>query len=243
MIIALYIIIAIIFVTALAYIVVNKIPKKFHWIISLLLLLLIVILSVKIVGSIKKPIKFAKEKQKRYTQVIKNLKLIRDAEVAYIKNNNVYTADKNALINFIDKDSFPIVEVYTEQKKVNRGGGIFITIDERVEKITGYTPVRAGFAGRDYKNMFKVPGTDKIFDLKVDSVMKIEDIMSSTFLAQVDKADVLHGMDDYLVAEEKEAIGGTQVKGKFIAVGALEDVKITGNWPPIYDGKKNKEKK
>lgn len=242
MIIAIYIIIAIIVVAALAYIVVNKIPKKFHWVISLLLLLLIVFLSVKIISSIKKPIEFAKEKQKRYAKVISNLKLIRDAEVAYIKNNNAYTADKEALINFIDKDSFPIVEVFTQQKKVNRGGGIFITIDERVEKIAGYKSVKASFAGRDYKNMFKVPGTDKIFDLKVDSVMKIEDIMSSTFLASVDKAYVLHGMDDYLITEEKEAIGGTQVKGKFIAVGSLEDVKVTGNWPPLYDDKKNKKK-
>ncbi len=239
--IAIYIILALLAVAAMAYAVVNFIPKKLHWLISLILLTLIVLLSYKIVGSIMKPIKFAKEKQTRYTKVINNLKMIRDAEVAYNKVNNHYTADKSELINFIETGKFPIVEVTTEIKKVRRSGGIFINKEVRVEKVTGYKDVRADFAGRDYKNMFKVPGSSAMFDVKVDSVEKVEGIKSSVFLAQVDKAVVLKGMDDYLIQEEKEAIGGTQVKGEYISVGSLVDVKVNGNWPPIYDGKKDKE--
>lgn len=241
MILALYILIALIAVALLAYAVVNFIPKKMHWIISLILIVLIALLSWKIVGSIMKPIKFAKQKRAKYTKVINNLKMIRDAEVAYNKNYGHFTANKNSLIAFIDTAKFAITEVTTEIKTINRGGGITIDKEIRVEKITGYTPVRAEFAGRDYKNMFKVPGTDKMFTVKVDSVEKVEGIKSSVFLAQVDKAIVLHGMDDYLVQEEKEAIGGTQVKGEYISVGSLSDVKVTGNWPPVYDGKKNKK--
>jgi hypothetical protein len=239
--IILYIILALIAVAVVAYLVVNFIPKKMHWLVSLILLAMIVFLGMKIVGSIMKPIKFAKVKRAKYTKVIDNLKMIRDAEVAYNKNNGAYTADKNVLISFIDTGRFPIVDVSTKIIKVRQSGGIYINKEVRVEKITGYTDVRAKFAGRNYKDMFKVPGTDIMFDIKTDTIEKVEGIKSSVFMAQVDKADVLKGMDAYLIAEEKEAIGGTQVKGKFITVGSLEDVKVTGNWPPIYDSKKDRE--
>ncbi|MCF6350665.1 MAG: hypothetical protein L3J23_06490 [Flavobacteriaceae bacterium] len=239
---ALYILLALVLIAVVAYIIVNFVPKKLHWLLSLVLLALIVLLSFKIIGSIMKPIKFAKEKKVKYTKVIANLKMIRDAQVAYNKKNGRYTADKSALIAFVDTGKLPITEVKTEIKKINRGGGIVIDKEIRVEKIVGYTNVRKDFAGRDYKNMFKVPGTKKMFDIKIDSVEKVDGIQSSVFLAQVDKADILLGMDAYLIQEEKEAIGGTQVKGKFISVGSLTDVKVTGNWPPIYDGKKVKVK-
>ncbi len=240
MILAVYILLALIAVAAVAYVVVNFIPKKLHWLISLILLALIVLMSYKIVGSIMKPIKFAKIKRAKYTKVIHNLKMIKDAEVAYQKNHKHFTADKAALVKFVDSDSIPNIEVSTKIVKVRRGG---ITVDKevRVEKIVSYTPVKSAFAGRDYKNMFKVPGTDIMFDIKADSIEKVEGIMSSVFEAKVDKADVLHGMDSYLIASEKEAIGGTEVKGKFISVGSLEDVKVSGNWPPIYDGRKKKD--
>ena len=241
MIIALYILLALIAVAVVAYLVVNFIPKKLHWLISLILLALIVLLSWKIVGSIMKPIRFATKKKARYTKVIKNLKMIRDAEVLYNKNNNQYTANKNELISFVDTGRLPIIEVSTKIIKVRRRGGITVDKEVREEKVTGYKSVKGEFAGRDYKSMFKVPGTSKEFIVKVDSVEKVEGIKSSVFLAQVDKADVLHGMDAYLIEEEKEAIGGTQVKGEYISVGSLTDVKVNGNWPPIYDGKKEKE--
>lgn len=238
-----YVVIAALVVVGLAILVVNYVPKDKHWIVSLILLILIIFLGYKIVASIMKPIKFAEEKKDRYAKVIDNLKMIRDAEIAYNRNYRKYTADKNELISFIDTGRFPIVKVTTKPKKVRsqRGGNIYITIDERIETLQGYKAVKDGFKDRDYKNMFKVPGTATEFDLKVDSIMKIEGLMSSLFEAKVDKAIVLAGMDDYLIEEEKRSLGGTEVKGPFISVGSLEDIKVNGNWPPLYDGKKNKE--
>ena len=52
---------------------------------------------------------------------------------------------------------------------------------------------------------------------------------------KVDKALILAGMDGNLVKQEKEAIGGEEIRGEFIRVGSLTDVSEDGNWPPYYD--------
>jgi len=41
-----------------------------------------------------------------------------------------------------------------------------------------------------------------------------------------------------LIRQEKEALGGINVPGEYIAVGSLEEVNSNGNWPPFYDGPK-----
>ena len=80
------IILAGIVVTALlAYAIVNYIPRKLHWIVSVVLIALAALLVYKINFEIRKPIKFNKAKKVKYAKVINNLKIIRDAEVAYKK--------------------------------------------------------------------------------------------------------------------------------------------------------------
>ena len=109
-----------------------------------------------------------------------------------------------------------------------------IEVEERVVDTIGYKDVRADFAGRDYKNMFKVPDTDAHFDLKTGYVEKVQGIKSPVFIAQVDKAIVLDGLSEQLIRQEKEALA-PEVTGAYVSVGDLEDVKTNGNWPIIYD--------
>ena len=85
--------------------------------------------------------------------------------------------------------------------------------------------------------MLRVPGTDVQFDITVGSLEKVAGLQLPVFLAKVDKAVVLEGLDDHLVGQEKEAIGGDEVKGEFLSVGSLEEVNSNGNWPPFYDKK------
>jgi hypothetical protein len=189
------------------------------------------------------PIQFAKEKKVRYEKVIDNLKMIREAEVAHRKINGKYTANAASLVNFVENAKFPITEVRTEAKQVNSGGGIMVTREYRIVDTIGYRDVKADFAGRDYKNMFNVPGTDAKFEIKIDSIEKVQGIMSSVFQARVAKDVVLHGMNENSVREEKKALGGIEVKGEYISVGSLSDVKVNGNWPPFYDNKDRKDTK
>ena len=83
--------------------------------------------------------------------------------------------------------------------------------------------------------MLKIPGTDENFKIEVGVVEKIIGLTAPVFEIKVDKALILKGMDFNLVKQEKEAIGGEEVRGEFIRVGSLTEVSEDGNWPPFYD--------
>lgn len=60
--------------------------------------------------SIKTPIDFLNEKERRYKHVIQKLKDIRIAEMAYKAEYGKYTGDFDTLLNFIKTDSFTVVK-------------------------------------------------------------------------------------------------------------------------------------
>ena len=233
----LIIIVSILAVAGLAYLIVNKLPAKLKPLLSIVLWVVIVFFAYKIYNSIMEPIKFHKEKRERYAKVIDNLKIIRDAELAYGTVNRRFTDKYDDLISFIDTAKFAVTEVknivVTEQR-----GRITVDVEKRVVDTVGFEPVINSFQGRDYKNMMNVPGTDAKFELKTGTVEKVQGVQASVFEAKVDKAVVLEGMNKDLIRQEKEALGGINVPGEYIAVGSLEEVNSNGNWPPFYDGPK-----
>jgi hypothetical protein len=229
------IIAGILFTAFLAYAIVNFIPRKIHWLISVILIGLAALLIYNINFEIIKPIKFNKEKRIKYAKVIENLKIIRDAEVAYKKVNGKYTDNGEGLIKFIDTAKFALTQTRNVPKTINVGGGITKEIEERVVDTIGYEDVRASFVGRDYKNMLQIPNTDQMFKLEIGEVEKIIGLKAAVFEVKVDKALILAGMDENLIKQEKEAIGGEEIRGEFVRIGSLGEVSEDGNWPPYYD--------
>jgi len=230
-----YIIGAIILVGLIAYVAVNHIPKKLHWILSIVLLATAGYLLFLINNSIMEPLRFNKEKQVRYTEVIKKLKVIRDAEVAHKTVTGNYTKNGEDLIKFIDTAEFAVTQTRNVDVSEKRG---FITVDveKRVIDTIGYEPVRALFAGKDYKNMLTIPGKEDIkFIFAIDVIKKFGNLTESVFEVKVDKKPVLKGMTDYLIRQEIEAATGDEVRGAFISVGSLNEISENGNWPPHYD--------
>ena len=228
---------AILAVAGLAYLIVNKLPKKLKPLVSILLWVIIIFLGYEIYQSIMKPIHFNKKKKVRYAKVIENLKIIRDAEIAYAEVYRKFTDKPQDLISFIDTAQFAITEikniVVTEQR-----GLITVDVEKRIVDTTGFEPVLKSFKDRDYKNMMTVPGTDAKFELKAGVIEKVKGVRTSVFEAKVDKTIVLTGMDKDLIEQEKEALGGINVPGEYITVGSLTEVNSNGNWPPFYDGRK-----
>jgi len=214
--------------------IVTFIPKKFQSIISLVLWILIIFLGYKVYSGIMSPINFNKHKVVKFAKVIDNLKIIRDAEIAYKTITGNYTADGDALIKLIENEKFPILQTREVVVSVKKGR---ITVDEerKVVDTIGFDPVINHFKDRDYKNMLLVPGTNAKFDLKVGFIEKIEGLKVPVFLAQVDKAIVLKGEDISLIKQEKEQLGGDNIRGAFVSVGSLDDIVTNGNWPPSYD--------
>jgi hypothetical protein len=233
----LIIIASVLAVAGLAYLIVNKLPANLKPVLSIVLWVVIVFFAYKIYNSIMEPIKFNQEKRERYAKVIDNLKIIRDAEIAYATVNRRFTDKYDDLISFIDTAKFAVTEVknivVTEQR-----GRITVDVEKRVVDTVGFEPVINSFQGRDYKNMMNVPGTDAKFELKTGTVEKVQGVQASVFEAKVDKAIVLSGLNKDLIRQEKEALGGINVPGEYIAVGSLEEVNSNGNWPPYYDGPK-----
>ncbi|WP_372768627.1 hypothetical protein [Lutibacter sp.] len=235
MITVLIILIGIVVTAFLAYAIVNYIPRKWHWILSVGLVLISIFLVYQINFEITKPIKFNSEKRAKYAKVINNLKIIRDAEVAYKKVTGNYTTDGESLISFIDTAKFALTQTRYVPKTIALGGGITKEIEERVVDTIGFEDVKNSFAGKDYKNMMKIPDTDQNFKIEVGEVEKIVGLKAPVFEVKVDKSFILKGMDENLVKQEKEAIGGEEIRGEFIRVGSLTDVSEDGNWPPYYD--------
>jgi len=219
----------------LAYAIVNFIPRKLHWIVSIILIALAAFLVYKINFEIQKPVQFNKEKKIKYAAVIKNMKILRDAEVAHKKVTGKYTASGEALIQFIDTAQFALTQTRNVPKTIDVGGGITKEIEERVVDTIGYEPVKVQFSGLDYKNMLKISGTDQQFKIEIGEVEKIAGLKAPVFEIKVDKALILQGMDYNLIKQEKEAIGGEEVRGEYLRVGSLGEVSEDGNWPPFYD--------
>ncbi len=219
----------------LAVLIVKFVPLKMRWLVSILLLVASIFLAYKIYGGIMEPIKFNKDKKVRYAKVIKSLKLIRDAQVKYKEAKGDYTKDKNALISFIQNDSLAITETKNIEKEVTLSGGLTDKISVKQTDTIDYEPVIKYFEGKDFQNMFNVPGTDKQFELATDKIEKVAGLLVPVFEAKVDKKPILEGMNSSLIKIELEAVETDQVKGPFISVGSLSEVTTGGNWPPFYD--------
>lgn len=240
--ITILIIVAGIIVTGgLAYLIVNFIPRKFQWVVSIILLSIAGLLIYNINYEIQKPINFNKEKKIRYAKVISHLKMIRDAEVAHKKVTGKYTDNGAALIQFIDTAQFALTQIRNVPETINVGGGITKEIEVRVVDTIGYEDVRANFAGMDYKNMMNIPGTDQQFKIELGEIEKVAGLKAPVFEVKVDKSLILKGMDINLVKQEKEAIGGEEIRGEYVRVGSLGEVSEDGNWPPSYDKGDKKE--
>jgi len=217
--------------------IIKFIPKKVQPVISLILAGLTIWLGFLLYQGVMSPIKFKQEKIKRYSKVIKQLKVIKDAQAAHKKVTGKYAANGDDLTKFIDTAKFAVTKAYN--KLVTRREGA-LTVDEEVRVVDtiGYTDVRAAFAGRNYKDIMKVPGTDAKFEMKLGKIEKLHGYMAPVYEVKVSKDVVLADLKDKygdLIRQEKEAIENDQVKGEDIRIGSLGEVTDSGNWPPMYD--------
>ncbi len=235
----LFIILGVVVTVLLAVLIVKFLPYKLTPIISVLLLGAAGYLSYLIYNGIMEPIKFHQEKKVRYTEVIKQLKLIADAQDAHNTILGKFTSNGESLIKFIDTAAFPITDTRTEIVKENRGttwSPLYVEVEKKITDTIGYAPVRDKiFKGRDYKNMLTIPGTNEEFKIETSAVLRANKILASVFEVKIDKAAILKGMSTSLIKQEKEALGGDDIPGGFISIGSLNEVSVSGNWPPLYD--------
>jgi len=83
--------------------------KRTIFFINLVLVYAALALSYFLITGIQAPIEFKKEREYRYSFVIKNLIDIRKAELAYKDQHGVFTGDFDVLIDFVKNDSMKVV--------------------------------------------------------------------------------------------------------------------------------------
>jgi hypothetical protein len=90
-----------------------------------------------------------------------------------------------------------------------------------------------------YKDMEIVPvdGIDAKFSLKADIINK-NNYKVPVFEVKVAKNIILYDQDSDMVKQENETVSVDGVNGSEIILGSLTDVSTNGNWPTIFDAKK-----
>ncbi|MBC9796706.1 hypothetical protein [Sinomicrobium weinanense] len=211
--------------------------------IQIALWLLSIFFAYKIYRSVNDPIKFDKVKKERYAKVIDKLKEVRDAQEAYRTVTGKFAKDFNSLIRFIDTAEFAITQQrdtsWMEYDKVYR---IDMQKEGKIIDTLGFVSVKDSlFKGTDsYKTLMDVPNAPNNEKFKMDAgIIDRNGFKASVFEAKVDKGVILHDQPKDLLAKEKQIISISEVPGPEIIVGSLEEVSTTGNWPIIYDSKKD----
>ena len=212
-------------------------------ILKIVLWLLSIFFVYMIYKSINDPIKFERTKEDRYSQVIDRLKDIRDAQEAYKTVTGKFANDFESLVRFIDTAEFTITQQrdssFMEYNEVYR---IDMLKEVVIIDTLGFRSVKDSvFKNSDrYKEMMNVPfaPNNEKFTMK-SAILDQNGYKAPVFEAKVDKNVILHDQPKDLVAQERETISVDGVNGPEIIVGSLSDVSTNGNWPTIYDTKKD----
>ncbi|WP_298521147.1 hypothetical protein [uncultured Kordia sp.] len=245
----LILIVALVAAIGLLFLIEKMIPRKLRPIFSIVFLAASVFFGYQIYASIMAPVKFKKEKIKRYTLVIDNLKDIRDAQSAHKTiTGGKYAKNFSDLENFIETAEFAIVEkrdssyVYFDKAyKIDKQR------DTVIIDTLGFKPVRDSLFKNSnrYKTMKYVPyaSNDKeTFKMQIDSV-EINNYVAPVFKVSVKKDIILHDLDKDLLRQEKRVISVDEIDGDEVFVGSLDKVSDSGNWPTSYEILDDKKKK
>ena len=203
---------------------------------------LCIFFSYKIYDSINKPINFNEVKYNRYYDVIDRLKEIRTAQIAYKDVNGVYSNNFDSLVNFIDNGIFTLIEKrdssYLEYDRIYR---IDMLKEVVVVDTLGFVSVKDSLFKNNttYKDIKKIPvkGIDTVFQIDAKIIM-INDYKAPVFQVKVSKNIVLFDQDEDLLKLENETISIDGVNGSEIVLGSLNEVSTNGNWPKVFDAKR-----
>ncbi|MDP5076661.1 MAG: hypothetical protein NWQ09_11080 [Nonlabens sp.] len=218
----------------------NKLSKNVNRIIQVVLFACIAFFCYKLWMSIDEPVKFEKVKEERYSKVVGQLALLRDAQVAHKTVTGVYTNDINKLAEFVETAKFALtqkrdVQVVDEER--NRRFGVSGYMKEvTIVDTLGFRSVKDSLFKkinvRDLLNYNFEGATGKI---KMETgTFYDDDAEISTFKATASKSDILADQPKKLVKAELKVKAVEAIDGPAITVGDLDEISTAGNWPRKY---------
>lgn len=203
--------------------------------IQIVLTIAVVILGYLLYESIMQPIRFNREKEKRYEKTIERLKAIRTAQVAFKVENGRYTQSFDSLINFIKNGNFRVVKKYgmlsdsllqagmTEKEALKKG---------IIRRDTVLVPILDSLFGKNYPidSIRYVPFTNGVEFKMGTSMIETGKVKVNVFEASVENNVLLNGLDRQLIInlndERKKMTGFPGLR-----VGSLQEANNNaGNW-------------
>jgi hypothetical protein len=194
-------------------------------VLSNVLAVLIVILGYFVFISIKEPLKFREELQRRNKAVISKLNDIRTAEILFKQTNNHYTGSFDTLAEFIKKGKIPVVKIAAGAKDSTMSKAINYTIwyisisDSIFGKKNGYK----------LKDIASIPFSEGAKFFLAAGHIEIDGVSNAVFEASAPYKVYLLGIDNgflsNIVQEENH-------KNRFpgLKVGSLNEATTAGNW-------------
>ena len=221
------------------------IPTKFKPVLTLLLWGVIAFLGYETYMSVYEPIKFNKEKNKRYAVVIESLKDIRDAQLAHREVTGKFSDNFESLIKFVDTANFTITQRRDStvvDEKLTKLYGVDTTKEIIIVDTLGTASIKDSlfketkFKKADrYKTMMNVPIGEEgaKFEMKSGFVEQNK-IFIPVFEASVTKNVILFDQNRDLLIQENQIVSVDGVNGDALKVGSMDEVKTNGNWPITY---------
>ena len=199
--------------------------------------------AYKIYDSVNGPIKFNEVKNERYATVINRMKDIRIAQIAHKDVKGFYANNFESLVKFIDEGIFTLIEKRDSSYfEYNRTYRIDMLREVIVIDTLGTVPVKDSLFGTSlrYKQMAFIPiegVKDSTFSIKSQIINK-NGYNVPVFEVKVSKNVILYDQDKDLVRQENETVSVDGVNGSEIILGSLTNVSTNGNWPTIFDAKR-----
>jgi len=205
-------------------------------VIQIILGILIVVLAYFLWESIQNPIRFNKEKDKRYEATIQRMKDIRTAQLAFKDEYGKFTGSFDSLINFINNDSMTVIRTIGSipDSLLESGWTEKIAIKEGlIVRDTIRICLKDTLFSQDYNAdyLWKVPFTkNDSLQLGATTLETGSKVKVNVFEAKVHNNVLLHGLDEQLIINLNERMkNANNYPG--VKVGDLEQPNNNaGNW-------------
>ena len=203
---------------------------------------LILVFASLLFKSIYNEIKFDEVKNTRYQVVIKNLKDIRDTQLAHRTVKGVFQDNWDSLVKFVEIDSFTITQrrdsSVLDKEMTKRYGGVKTYKDIVIVDTLGLVSVKDSLFGFDdrYLRMMNVPfskNDQTKFELNA-GFLNQNGIDIPVFESFVRKRVILHDQSLNLVLKENQVQSVDGVNGPTLKIGSMNEVNTNGNWPKNY---------
>ena len=173
---------------------------------------------------------------------IKNLKDIRDTQLAHRTVKGVFQDNWDSLVKFVEIDSFTITQrrdsSVLDKEMTKRYGGVKTYKDIVIVDTLGFVSVKDSLFGFDdrYLNMMYVPFSkddQTRFELQA-GFLNQNGIDIPVFEAFVKKRVILYDQSLNLVLKENQVQSVDGVNGPSLKIGSMNEVNTNGNWPKNY---------